>query len=304
MGNIGFALLKALLHLVALMPFWVLYGLADVLNLLIYRVVRYRRKLVRKNMALCFPDKPEGELRHIERAFYRNFADYIVETIKLLHISDKQIEKRMQFTNIGELQRLLAEKRSVVAYFAHTGNWEWAPSVTLHCPEAIAAGDVMCQIYRPLRNARFDALMLKVRSRFGSVSIPKALTLRRLLEYRRAGTVTVTGFMSDQKPSHGDTIHIIDFLNRPTAVITGTESLARRLGMACIYWDMHKPRRGHYVIDIKLMAEDASTTHPFELTNSYFAMLQETIERNPAIWLWTHNRWKNSPAPQTQTPEK
>lgn len=284
-----------MLRLVALLPFWALYGIADIIYVLVYWVVRYRRRLVRDNLAKCFPEKSTTELRRIERQFYRNFADYIVETVKLLHISDRQMEKRMQFRGIEKLQKLLDDKRSVVAYFAHTGNWEWAPSVTLHCPDAIAAGDAMCQIYRPLRNKRFDRLMLKVRSRFGSVSIPKSLALRKLLEYRRAGVTTVTGFMSDQKPSHGDAVHVVDFMGRPTAVITGTETLARRLGMAVVYWDMHKLSRGHYMIDIKVMTDDASQTEPYQLTDSYFALLQQTIRRNPSIWLWTHNRWKNSP---------
>ena len=292
MGAVGFGCVSGFAHLTALLPFWALYGIADVIYVLLYYVARYRRKMVRRNLTACFPHKSQQELKAIERQFYRNFADYIVETIKLLHISDREIKRRMQFGNIEILQQLLDRKRSVVAYFAHTFNWEWAPSVTLHCPRQIERGDVMCQIYRPLRNERFDKLMLKIRSRFGSVSVPKALALRKLLEYRREGVTTVTGFMSDQKPSHGDAIHIVDFLNRPTAVITGTETLARRMGMAAIYWDTVKLSRGHYRIDIKLMAEDASKTAEYELTDRYFKLLEETIRRNPAIWLWSHNRWK------------
>ena len=297
----GYAILKGVLHLVALLPFGILYGVADIIFVLIFYVVRYRRKLVDRNLATCFPAKSDKERARIARQFYRNFADYIVETIKLLHISDKAMARRFTFTNTEILDRLIAEKRSTVAYFSHCFNWEWAPSVSLHLHtyNNKEGGVELAQIYRPLRNKRFDKLMLQVRSRFGSLSIPKATALRTFVQWRREGIVSVTGFMSDQKPSHGDTVHVVQFLNRPTAVITGTETLARRMSMAAVYWDMHKVRRGHYRIDIRLMSENAADTAEFELTDSYFAMLQQTIERNPAIWLWTHNRWKH-PIPNQQ----
>lgn len=295
--KIGYACLFGLLWLVALLPLGVLYLFADIIFVLVFHVVRYRRRLVRHNLALCFPEKTDGERRAIERRFYRNFADYIVETVKLLHISDSEMERRFVFSGMDTINGLLARKKSITAYFSHCGNWEWAPSVTLHSSLSDDPAYAFCQIYRPLRSPVFDRLMLHVRSRFGSVSLAKYQSFRDLLRFRRDGITTITGFMSDQKPSHGDAVHVVTFLNRPTAVITGTETVARRLGMAVVYWDMHKVSRGHYRIDVRLMSEDASATEQYELTDRYFGLLQETIRRNPSIWLWTHNRWKN-PIPQ------
>ena len=297
LNAIGFGCASAVAHALAWLPLWCLYGFADIIFALMFYVVRYRRKMVRKNLTLCFKDKSPEYIRGIERQYYRNFADYIIETVKLLHISDKEIERRMRFNNMEVVHNLIRQGRSMVCYYSHSFNWEWGPSITLHCKDdERERATAFCQIYRPLRNKRFDDLMLKIRSRFGSVSIPKTLTLRKLIEYRRDGVLTVTGFMSDQKPSHGDIVHVVEFLNRPTAVITGTETLARRLGMAAVFWDTRKIKRGHYEIDIHLMAEDASKTEPFELTDMYFRELEKSIRRTPAIWLWSHNRWKNSPA--------
>lgn len=292
-----------LLRAVALLPLSVLYLFADIIFVLVYHVVRYRRRMVRGNLAKCFPDKSPRELQDIERRFYRNFADYVVETIKLLHISDKEMMRRFTFSGLDTVHETMDNGRTIVAFFSHTGNWEWVPCITLHCHEQSEAGDVFCQIYRPLRNRVFDRLMLHIRSRFGSVSIPKATTLRRFLEMRRAGIVSMTGFMSDQKPSHGDAVHIIDFLEQPTAVITGTATLAHRLGTAVVYFDISKPRRGHYHLNIVPMCEDASNVDPLSLTDNYFALLENTIRREPAIWLWTHNRWKNGTgAPRQSAP--
>lgn len=285
---------SALLYLMALLPLGILYVIADVIYLLLYHIVSYRVKVVRKNLAESFPEKSQEELRHIECKFYHNFADYIVETVKLLHISDKQMRHRLTFSGMEHIDRMLADGRSVVAYFSHCGNWEWATSITLHTPNGTPDSPVQfCQVYRPLRNKWMDKLMLSLRARFHSVSYPKRTVFRDLLRLSRTGVLTVTGFMSDQKPSHGDDIHVVWFLNHPTAIITGTEQLGRRLGMGAVYMDMSKRKRGHYHIDVRHITDNIADTVPMSVTDTYASMLETTIRRQPAIWLWTHKRWKH-----------
>lgn len=291
--KIADSLLNAPLRALALLPLGALYVISDGVALLLRHVVRYRRKVVRKNLAESFPDKSAAELRDIERRFYRNFADYIFETIKLLHISNKEMSRRMIFENIELVDRLLGEGRSIAVYFSHCGNWEWAPSITLHTAFPPDRGAVYGQVYRPLRNRWFDTMMLRIRSRFGSHSYPKKTVLRDLIKEKRTGLPAMVGFMSDQKPSHGDTIHVVSFLNHPTAVITGTETLARRLDMAAIYWDMEKVSRGHYKITNRLISDRLADEPQYSITDRYAAMLEKTIMRDPAIWLWSHKRWKH-----------
>lgn len=283
-------LLYALLKPLALLPLAVLYRFSDGLYIIIYHIVRYRRKVVMDNMSACFPDKSHEELGKYAKEFYRNFADYIVETIKLLHISDTEIKQRMQFENVELLEQLSAQGKSIAVYFSHCGNWEWAPSVTLNVRHT--ENTDYCQVYRPLKSKTFDALMLKLRGRFGSLSFPKKTVLRDLIIRRKEGRLTVTGFMSDQKPSHGDTTFITMFMNRPTAFIGGTEILARKLGLATVYWDMEKISRGRYRIHCRLIDDGTFASEPGSITLKYAQMLQTTIMRNPPIWLWTHKRWK------------
>lgn len=284
---------QGLLYIISLMPFWVLYGIADFIFVLVYYVVRYRRKIVAKNMRESFPELSDKELSKIARKFYRNFADYIVETIKLNHISDEEIKRRMVFKNIDVIDRLFDEKRSIAAYFSHCGNWEWVPSITLWSRHTTGKDVEFCQVYRPLKNKWYDEYMLRLRSRFNSLSFKKKTVLRDLLLLRRREMPSITGFMSDQKPSKGDESHIVKFLNHPSAVITGTEQVARKLDMAVVYFDMHKLSRGYYELEVKLITDNTSTMEPMAITDAYVKLLEETIKRNPSIWLWTHNRWKH-----------
>lgn len=298
MERVVYYLLLAVLYPLALLPLGVLYVLADCIYFLIYHVVRYRRKLVRRNLADSFPQLSDAERRSVESRFYRNFADYIVETIKLLHISDREMERRFIFEDVDIINRHIAEGRSVVIYFSHCFNWEWATSVSLHLDNGSSC--LLAQIYRPLRNRAFDRLMLRVRSRFRTVSIPKSMALRELLLKKREGVCSVTGFMSDQKPSHGDPAVITEFLNHPTAFISGTETLARKLGMAVVYWDLAHTSRGHYRITVRPIADNAADQPEHEITRTYARMLEDTIRRDPADWLWSHNRWKNPVTLPTQ----
>ena len=288
-----YLLVQGLLYIISLMPFWVLYGIADFIFVLVYYVVRYRRKIVAKNMRESFPELSDKELSKIARKFYRNFADYIVETIKLNHISDEEIKRRMVFKNIDVIDRLFDEKRSIAAYFSHCGNWEWVPSITLWSRHTTGKDVEFCQVYRPLKNKWYDEYMLRLRSRFNSLSFKKKTVLRDLLLLRRREMPSITGFMSDQKPSKGDESHIVKFLNHPSAVITGTEQVARKLDMAVVYFDMHKLSRGYYELEVKLITDNTSTMEPMAITDAYVKLLEETIKRNPSIWLWTHNRWKH-----------
>ena len=284
--------LKWLLAGIAHLPFWAIYALADFMFVLVYYIVRYRRKVVTKNLTESFPDKSAKEIKCIERQFYRHFADYILETIKLGHITDEQMRCRITFEGIDIIDDFVAQGKSVAVYLSHCGNWEWVPSVTLWSRHQVNKDMVFAQVYRPLKNKWFDEYFLKLRSRFNSVSLPKATVFRELIRYRRDKMPVVTGFMSDQKPSRGDDQYITSFLNHPTAIISGTETIARKLSMAVVYWDITKPSRGHYHITQRVITDDASTCPELYITAQYATLLEQTIINNPHIWLWTHKRWK------------
>lgn len=285
--------LRRMLKPLAWLPLRALHGLSTMTAVVLHRVVRYRRRVVRANLEAAFPDKSPAERRDIERRFYHNFTDNFVETLKLLHISDDEMARCMEFVDTDIIDSLMDQGKSIVVYFGHFFNWEWAPSISLHTRHKPSDKVVFAQIYRPLRSEAFDGLMLGIRSRFGSESIDKKVALRRLLQYRREGRLSITGFMSDQHPSHGDPGLITTFMEQPTAIITGTETLARRLGMALIYWDMERVGRGRYRITTRLIADDAASLAEGEATRRYAQMLETTIRRDPSIWLWSHKRWKH-----------
>ena len=283
---IGYALWYSL----SLLPLRVLYVLSDLLYLLVSRIVRYRHRVIWNNLKVSFPEKTDQEIRRIEHDFYHYFCDYLVETIKMMTISERQLRQRMTFTGMEELNRVLSSGQSCAVYLGHVGNWEWITSLPFW-----VSSDVQCaQIYHPLENAASDKLFLKVRERLGARCIAMNDTLREVVRYRREGRTICVGYISDQKPHWVNIHHWVDFLNHDTPVLTGTERIARSTGHAVFYADVTRKRRGYYNCDMQLITTDPKSTNEWELTDRYFSALEQTIRRNPAIWLWSHDRWKRT----------
>lgn len=283
-------LVYGVLWLFSLLPMWVHYLIADGIYLIVYRLVGYRKKLVRKNLTDSFPEKTAEELQTIEKGFYHWFCDYLVETIKMMTISEKNLKRRMAFKDTKEADEILESGQSIALYLGHYCNWEWVTSMPLWITPKAHCG----QIYHVLENAAFDKLFLKLRERWGAESIPMAETLRRVATYRKQGQPIMIGYISDQVPFWNNIHHWLNFLNHDTPVLTGTERLARGAGHAIFYLDMHRVRRGYYEATLKLITRDPKQTKDYELTDAYFRMLEESIRRDPVCYLWTHNRWKRT----------
>lgn len=290
MQKITYYLLYSVWYLLSLLPLWVHYRISDLLYLIVYRLLHYRIKIVRKNLVNSFPEKGEAELRRIERGFYHWLCDYFVETVKSMTISEKQIRRRMVFHGTELVDQCVREGQSCALYLGHYCNWEWITSIPIWMTERAACG----QIYHPLENPLFDRLLLRQRQRFGSQSIPMAETLRRMMKYRSENRLSVIGFISDQTPFWNNIHHWLTFLHQDTPVLTGTERLVTKMDQAAFYIDVRRVRRGYYVAEYKLITREPKKMKEFEITDIYFRMLEESINRAPEYWLWTHNRWKRS----------
>jgi Kdo2-lipid IVA lauroyltransferase/acyltransferase len=290
MKKILYKFFSGLWYILSLLPLKLLYALSDIAYYFVYYVVRYRRGVVRHNLMTAFPEKDRNSIILIEKEYYSWFCDYIAETIKLASISEEEIARRMKFEGMEEVEKVFTSGRSSFLYLGHYCNWEWITSLPLYAPKNIIFG----QIYHVLSNSIMDSLFLKNRERFGAVSIAKENTLRQIINWDRAKKLTITGFISDQVPKWNSIHYWTDFLNHDTPVFTGTERIARKLGYAVFYGDVHRVKRGYYVCRIVKMTDNARETDEFELTEKYMRLLEQAIRQDPPYWLWSHNRWKRT----------
>lgn len=288
--GIGYYLVYGTFSLIAMLPFGALYFISDILYGLVYKVVGYRKKVVRKNLRNSFPEKSKSELMHIEKEFYRHFCDYFVETIKTLRITDKEIRERMVFENIDVIDELTKDGNSCLLSMGHYGNWEWIPSIILHIPERIKLG----MVYKRLSSKDFDDLFLRIRARFGPKAIEMKSIYRTIVRNRNEGVTMLLGFLNDQRPRKHANEYWLKFLNQDTLAQTGMERIASQMGFAVAYLDIVKVKRGYFKCSVSAITPDASKEDEHFVTDTYTRKLEQTIKNNPAYYLWTHNKWSRT----------
>ena len=268
------------------LPFRVLYVLSDFNYLLMYYVGRYRRKVVRENLEKSFPEKTEAERLQIERKFYRYLSDYMLEDLKLLHMSAEDLCQRMIYKNTEQYLELTEKYGGIIVMSPHYANYEWL----IGMGSVMKPGDVPVQVYKPLKDKYLNELFKQIRSRFGGYNIPKHSTAREIIKLKREGKNMVVGLITDQWPS-GDR-YWTTFLGQETAFLNGAERIAKMMNFPVFYCELTKTRRGYCEAEFKLMTEAPKETVEGEITDMFAYELEQTIRREPAYWLWSHKRWK------------
>lgn len=275
--------------MIAILPFRLLYFLSDLFRFWLYRVVGYRKKVVRTNLRNSFPDKSAGELKTIEHKFYRYLCDYMLEDVKMLRMSQKELCRRMTYYNKEQYLEMIDKHGGIVLLIPHYANFEWITGMG----SIMRPGDIPVQVYKPLRDPYLDGLFKHIRSRFGGYNVPKHSTAREVIRLRRAGKKMAVGLITDQSPNWNEAHHWTTFLNQNTVFMDGAERIARMMDFPVFYCELRKEKRGYCKVEFDLVTETPKELPEGEITEIFARRLEQTIQREPAYWLWSHKRWKH-----------
>jgi len=276
-----------LVRLISYLPFTVLYLFSDIVFFFVYYILRYRKKVVTENLTNSFPEKSEKEIHRIRKEFYSHFCDTFIETIKLWTISKEEMKKRCKFLNPEIFDKYKEQNKNVITILGHYGNWEWLSSF------AIWRDANYLPVYKPLHNKVFDKMFLKIRKRFGAIPVAKDDTLRTMIRYRNEEKLSATVLIGDQTPKKNSINYWTKFLNQDTAILIGTERIAKKLDQAVVFIKMTKIKRGYYEVDLIPLFDNPKETAEFEISEKHTRVLEDIIKENPAYWLWSHKRWKH-----------
>ncbi|NBC82170.1 MAG: hypothetical protein GVY19_02200 [Bacteroidetes bacterium] len=293
MFKISYALYYALLWILTAPPFWVLYRISDLLYVINLYIIKYRWKTIYRNLKNAFPEKSEQEIHNIAKRFYRHLGDFVVESIKTMHLSQKKMDKRYKFINPEVFEDIYNQGKHVVLVSGHYANWEWMIYFGRYIKHAFIV------IYRPLKSKVADRFMKNMRSKGGAILIPQNDIFRKIIEYNSQGILTTTWFLADQRPPRSNPFWTT-FLNQDTSFFLGGEKIANKLNAAVVFLDIRKVKRGHYEIYLDKLLDNTSGMEKFEVTNTYIRKLEKIILEKPEYWLWSHKRWKFK-KPQSQS---
>ncbi len=287
MDALGYYIFYCVNWVITLLPLRVLYIFSDFAFLLLYYFPSYRRKVVAENLKNSFPEKSDAELKSIAKKFYRHLADFFIETVKLMHVSREEQNRRYTYTNVEVIDKLREDKRDIVAVLGHYNNWEWPTLLPFFLKYKVII------IYRPLQNKYFDRFIYRQRSRYGIVLTPTNMVIREIVNSQKNNINTISVFLTDQTPAKGDIKYWTKFLNQDTPVYTGTEKIASKYDMAMVFFHVQKIKRGYYNLNIELLLEHTAGLPEHVVTETHVRRLEETIREKPEYWLWSHRRWKH-----------
>jgi Kdo2-lipid IVA lauroyltransferase/acyltransferase len=273
-----------ILYLFSLLPFFILYGISDFFAFVLYHIVKYRKDVVLNNLKIAFPEKTEAERIKIAKKFYQYFTDAMIESLKFISISKKQLLKRST-GSFDVVNELIDKGYNINLMAGHQFNWEFANllyAINLKIP--------FVGVFTTISNRAIERIFLDFRRRYGTILISAYDFKNKMHDVFEKQYLLALA--ADQNPKRAENTHWINFFGRPTPFARGPEKGAIKNNAAVVYIGFKKIKRGYYHFDTTLICEEGVKTKEGELTLLYRDILEKTIRQDPANYLWSHRRFK------------
>ncbi|KIO51372.1 lysophospholipid acyltransferase family protein [Flavobacterium hibernum] len=276
-----------ILWLISILPFRLFYWFSDFVYVIIYRIVGYRRRVVRENLALTLPHLSDAERKVIEKKFYKHMCDMFLEMIKTMSISSEEMEKRFKITNLDLVNEYAKKGKSVILVASHYASYEWLLTMN---PKIDFKG---IAVYKKVANPYFDKLVQRIRSKYDTEVVETRKAIPTMAQNQRDGILSMYGLASDQSPKLDRIFHSMKFMGIEVPVHTGAEMLAKKYDLSVVFVKVNKVARGYYEATFVPIADNPHDYENFDITEKYLREVEKQIYEAPEYYLWTHKRWKH-----------
>jgi KDO2-lipid IV(A) lauroyltransferase len=193
----------------------------------------------------------------------------------------------MKWINPEIFDELYNHNQNFALVSSHYNNWEMLNML----PAKVRHRCLV--IFRPLKNKVAGRISAYTREKYGTIMIPMENIFKEALKSRSEGIPFMVWFLADQRPPRNSRFWTM-FLNHETAFFEGTEKIAKKLGMAVVFLDVKKIRRGFYEVSLEKIFDNAATTAENEVTLKCVKKMEDEVLNAPEFWLWSHKRFKHS----------
>ena len=260
------------------------------LSFVVYHWIGYRRKVVLSNLAIAFPEKSVGEREAIAKAFYRNFTDAMLESIKLISAKDALIDS-MFVIEPAVMKVFEGTEKNIQIHALHNFNWE---IVNLGISKALK--QPFLGVYQPIINPFFESLFKKIRTRNGTILIPANDFKNNFIPHQDKRYVLA--LVADQNPGNPAKAWWLNFFGKPAPFVMGPEKAARMRDTVVVFGTFYKMKRGVYTFTAERITDSPASMEPGALTKLYIKYLEDRIRDRPDNYLWSHRRWKHAFKPE------
>ncbi len=283
--KINFYFILILIGIMRITPFFIIYFVSDILYIIFYYLISYRKKTVYDNLQKVFPNKSKGDINKIAKKFYKNLADIIIEGFKGFAMTEKQMLNRFIALNPEVANKYFDQGKDIIILGSHYANWEWG---------AVACGTQFkhktAVLYKPLKNKMFDNYVRNKRARFGVDLVPITNTRDYFILTKKQAVAYV--MLADQSPSNQKKAIWVDFFKHKTAFLHGPERYAKMFNIPIVYFDVQRVKRGFYTLNVIDISKDYTSIQKDGLTKIFVSIIEKIIQKKPEDWLWSHKRWK------------
>ncbi len=296
LGPVGRCLLVAmvgLVHLLSLLPDFVLYRLGILAGLLGFHLDKRHVKIGLRNLEIAFPDlTPQARLR-ILRGSYVNLGRSGAEYVRLGGFFYRRLVRKVRYEGFEQWEECVRRTpgRGILVLTAHFGNFELLPAA--HAMN----GYQISLVHHTQRFLPADALMTFIRERAGVEIIRKHAAARAVLRALRDGEMV--GIPFDQNAKRSEAL-FVPFFGELAATSSGLARLARMSGAAVVpVFIVRDPNhRTHRIViqgelDVQRTADVEADL--LENTRRFVAAIERMVRTYPEQFLWTHRRYRTRP---------
>ena len=286
-NRLEYFLFKLFSNLFCLLGLRLSRSFAHPLALFFFYLIPIRKKVVKKNLSLAFPQFDQTKIDRTAFECYQSLATTLIEILCMPILSEEDIEKYFNWENFELLEKRYAENRGVILLISHSANWEYA---TLAISKKI--GMPFGVIMKEQRNTLVSDWMVKHRSKWGNRMITLGISVRNF--YKELLDKHIVLLAADQRaPKESQRVK---FFGRMSTCFSGPASLALKTGAPIIFALMKREPDLKYTIKfVEVPVDDLPTDEDekiLEISQRHTTILEEAIKTAPEQWLWMHDRWK------------
>lgn len=293
----------ALVWFLERLPEAALAPIARVLAFLLYRVLRYRRRVVLENLAIAFPEQSPAERRALGGRAMVHLCLTLLETFRLRRAVKEGWIDRVRVVGYEHLERAIDSGRGVLVLSLHLGSFELVCG--LIAQQLKARGTRSALVVKSF-SPGFDAVLGQLRqsASFELIRASSSGAAKEILKMLRAGQIVA--FVLDQNATRNQGV-FVDFFGKEACTMSGLAILAARSKAVVLPVAVWREGPGAHVFEAfpPIEEEPPPGVDPVVFrTARYTRFIEERIRAHPEQWFWTHKRWRTRPAPTTSHTEK
>jgi KDO2-lipid IV(A) lauroyltransferase len=261
----------------------------SLLGLIFYALDFEHRRIVRRNLRFAYPHATATHLRQTARGVFQSVAVTILEMLRMLCWSPRDLQQQVRVEGEEHLRRALNAGRGAIVISAHIGNWEIALAYG-----GCFLGLPVTAIVKRMRFGPLDRWLNGQRARFGTRIRYKQQALSEMMEVMRRKEALAI-LIDQSKRSEGVPVQ---FFGAETVTTSVAALLARRYKSPVIpIFCIRKPD-GQLTIQIEppLELERSGQMRADFQRNAQLmtAVVERMVREYPQQWFWFHKRWKNA----------